>query len=125
QAVGYTTDYNDVKRLAPVSGARMQYRALAEDLAAVPVPASIAPLYLTLINDLAAMGADTTHILAVLQDPLRGLAGLQRFNAAGSEASRVLTTIGGVFPKNGILFSADEPGVTWAAFLASTQTQTP
>ena len=122
-AVGYATDYNDAARLAPAATAALQYKALARALVRVPVPSTIAPLHLTIVNDLAAMGNDALDIQQVLSDPVRGLAGIQRFSAEGNEVARVLTTIAGVLNKNGILFTKDEPGKTWAAFSSSAQTQ--
>jgi hypothetical protein len=122
-AVGYALDYNDASRLAPVKVATTQYHALARALAQVPVPQTFGPLHLTIINDLNAMGDDTVDIAQVLTDPVRGLAGIQRFSASGNEAARVLTTIAGTLSKNGILFTKDEPGHIWAAFSSSAQTQ--
>jgi hypothetical protein len=54
---------------------------------------------------------------ALISDPLRGVAAIQRYTSAMNEAGRVLTSIAQTLNKDGILFTKDEPGSTWNAFL--------
>lgn len=118
-AVGYATDYQDDSRLAPLKSACPDYAALAEDLVAVPVPQSLAPLYLEAVNDTVAMGAACTELNYVVDDPLRGLTALQQFESVDDEATRVFTSIAENLNTDGILFSKDEPGAAWSAFSAA------
>ncbi len=117
-ALGYAVDYRDASKLQPLADAQTDYAALADDLASLPVPETLEPLHLQAVNDLADMAAAIRDMRTVLSDPLRGLSGLQRFNALADEATRVLTTIAGAFGKNGILFTKDEPGASWSAFVS-------
>lgn len=117
-AVGKATDYADPSALAPLATISAAYAALASDLAAVPVPPTIAPLYLQLINNLSRMSDAATEMKKSLDDPLRGLAGLQTFQTAGTEAARVLTTLAEQLSKGGILFNKDEPGAAWSVFVS-------
>ena len=55
----------------------------------------------------------------VLGDPVRGLSAVQKYQSLTDEATRVLTTIAGTLNKDGILFTKDEPGSAWSAFLAA------
>jgi len=119
-AAGQAVDYHDAKYLASLPIAEADYLALAQDLAAVPVPSTLAPLHLQLINNLAAMGNAAGDMRDLVTDPLRGLTGLQSFEAAGDEATNVLTAIAASFTKGGILFSKDEPGASWSAFVSGT-----
>lgn len=118
-AVGKATDYTDASALAPLDAISSSYAALASDLAAVPVPSTMAPLYLQLINNLSRMSDGAAEMKKTLDDPLRGIAGLQAFQTAGAEASRVLTTMADQLRKGGILFTKDEPGAAWSVFVSS------
>lgn len=118
-AVGYAVDYGDPAKLAPLPAAAKAYGALAKDLAAIPVPDTLAPLHVKVINDFLAMRAAIADMQTVLSDPLRGMRGVQQFTSSSDEASRVLTTLSGTFGTNGILFTKDEPGAEWSAFVSS------
>ncbi len=118
-AIGYATDYNDAATLKSLVGIGAEYTALAEDLANIPVPTTLVPLYLPLINNLSTMSVATGEMRMVLEDPMRGLSGLQSFQTAGTESARVLTTLAEQLRKGGILFSKDEPGTSWDVFVSS------
>lgn len=119
-AAGQAVDYQDAKYLANLSAVQADYVALAADLAAISVPTTLVPFHLQLINDLSQMADAVGNIRTIVTDPLRGLTGLQTFEAAEDEAVRVLTTIASTFSKSGILFSKDEPGASWSAFVSGT-----
>jgi hypothetical protein len=118
-AIAYASDYNDPKALEQLSVVQREYAALATDLATIPVPSPYAPLYLILVNDLAKMATAAEEMHMVLEDPLRGLAGLQVFQTSSDEASRVLTTLAEQLSKGGILFTKDEPGYAWNVFVSA------
>lgn len=119
-AVGQAVDYNDAKYLSNLPAIEASYAALAADLADAPVPATLVPLHLQLVNDLAKMGGAVGNLRYMVSDPLRGIAGLSTFEGTGDEAVRVLTTIASTLRKGGILFSKDEPGASWSAFVSGT-----
>lgn len=107
---GETGDASTLNELGSIGA---EYKALAKDLAALPVPQTLSPLHLSVINDFARMGATFSDMQTILTDPLRGLGGLQLYQSLSGETSRVFTSIATIFSKNGILFNKDEPGVTW------------
>ncbi|HEY6020220.1 MAG TPA: hypothetical protein VIY48_10050 [Candidatus Paceibacterota bacterium] len=119
-AAGQAVDYNDPKYLSTLPANEADYQALAQDLATVPVPATLVPLQVQLVNDLMTMGNAVGNMRALVSDPLRGLVGLQTFQSTSNEAARVLTTIANTLSKGGILFSKDEPGASWSVFLSGT-----
>jgi hypothetical protein len=119
-AVGQAVDYSDSKYLTGLSVVQADYVALAADLAVVPVPSTLVPLHLQLVNDIARMASAVGNLRFIVSDPLRGLTGLGNFEGVGDEATRVLTTIAGTLRKGGILFSKDEPGASWSAFVSGT-----
>lgn len=121
-AIAYATDYQDAASVAKLSTISKGYAALAADLADLPVPSTYAPLYLNFINNMARMSGAAGDMKMVLEDPLRGLTGLQVFQSAAAEGARVLTTLADQLSKGGILFTKDEPGNTWNV-LVSTYTQ--
>lgn len=118
-AFGEALDYQDKVKLAPVRRAADAYRATAEALMQLPVPDTLAPLHVQIANRLAAMGRAAGEMATVLEDPLRGLGGLQVFQSSGEEVARLLTTIAKWFDNGGILFTKDDPGAAWSAFLGS------
>jgi hypothetical protein len=54
----------------------------------------------------------------IFEDPLRGLAGLQLFQALNDETTRVFISIAQQLSQNGILFNKDEPGSAWGSLLS-------
>ncbi len=118
-AVGYAMDHHDASALNTLTGIGQAYENVAAALAKVPVPPTVAPLHLQLINDLSKMGAAAGEMKTVVDDPLRGLSGLQSFQTSGGEAARVLTTMKQQLSKGGILFTKDEAGSLWSSFPAS------
>jgi len=118
-AVGTASDSQSPAALAQLKIIGAAYRAIADGLIQVPVPKTLSPLHLQLANDFAAMAAGYPDMETVLTDPLRGLAGLQRYTSLLDEAQRVLTSIAQQLSKDGILFSKDEPGNSWNAFLST------
>lgn len=117
-AVAYATDYNDVSRLAAFPSIQSAYEDLADTLVSIPVPTALAPLHLKVVNNLAAMAATYPDMQATMEDPLRGLAGISLYQSLGTETSRVFTNIAQELQRDGILFSKDEPGSAWSAFLS-------
>jgi len=99
--------------LGELSSIGAEYKTLAKDLAALPVPQTLSPLHLSIVNNFARMGSAHADMEEIITDPLRGLGGLQLYQSLSEETGRVFTSIATILSKNGILFSKDEPGVTW------------
>ncbi len=118
-AIGAITDSQNAAAIAELKTIGAAYRALAEAIAETPVPQTYSPLHLQLANDFAAIAASYPDMQTMLDDPLRGLAGVQRYSALIDEARRVLTNIAQLLSKDGILFSKDEPGAAWSGLLAT------
>lgn len=96
------------------------YKAAALALLAVPVPQTLAPFDLQVINNLLQTSATYTDMQTIGSDPVRGLEGLQTYQSLTDEGARVFTNIAQELNKGGILFTKDEPGSAWAMFLAPT-----
>lgn len=118
-AIGTANDTQSPVALAELKTIGAAYAEITTDLVKTPVPQTLTPLHLQLVNDFAAIASTYPDMQTMLTDPLRGLAGVQRFASLVSEAQRVLTSIAEQLSKDGILFSKDEPGSTWNAFLSS------
>ncbi len=115
--VATSTDNGDPKRLAPLKGVGAEYSALAKELAGVPVPSTLAPLHLTIVNNFERMAEATTDMKNLYDDPLRGLAAFQLFDALNQETLRLFINIAQEFNQNGILFNKDDPGAAWSALV--------
>ncbi len=107
-------DKSKVSTLATIGAA---YKSIATDLAAAPVPQTLAPLYLQAINNFAALGASYANIETVGSDSVRGLQGLQVYENLMNANARVFTNIAEELQKDGILFTKDEPGNSWSLFI--------
>ncbi|MDE2071355.1 MAG: hypothetical protein KGI70_01310 [Patescibacteria group bacterium] len=117
-SVGYAVDYQDTGKLDPLKPMAAAYKDIAAQVIALPVPTTLAPLALSIANNFAAMSATYADMLAVTSDPLRGLAGLQHYEQLQTQTQSEFTTVAQQFNKDGILFSKDEPGASWALFLS-------
>ncbi len=116
-AVATSTDNGDPKRLSPLKGIAAEYAALAKEIAAVPVPSTFAPLHLTVANNFERMSESAVDMQHLYDDPLRGLASFQLFDALNQETLRLFINIAQEFSQNGILFSKDDPGAAWSALV--------
>ena len=120
-AVGRATDNNDPAYLAPLAAIGAEYQAIADELAALFVPQTLAPLHLQVVNNFARMAETYPDMAMVVEDPLRGLSGIQLYQSLVQETERVLTNIAQQLAKNAILFDKSEPGAAWSALLALPQ----
>lgn len=120
-AIGYATDNQDQKQLDTLPAIGAEYLALAKDLAATPVPRRLAPFHLQIVNDLVKMSDTYRGMQTLMQDPLRGLAAVQLFEATMNEAGRVFINIAQELNKSDILFNKDEPGAAWNLLLPQQQ----
>jgi hypothetical protein len=117
--IARATDVRDPSVLDALGAIGQDYRALARDLTQVPVPQTLVPLHKQAVQDLWYV-ADTFPDLAhVVDDPLRGITAVQKYQTLLSEAARVLTNIAEALNKGGIIFSKDEPGSAWGTFLSA------
>lgn len=116
-AVGYATDNNDPAYLLPLAAIGSEYQTAADELALLPVPQTLAPLHLQVVNNLAHMAGTYPDMAMVIKDPLRGLSGIQRYQSLVQETERVLTNIAQQLAKNAILFDKSEPGAAWSALV--------
>ncbi|MES2006570.1 MAG: hypothetical protein V4436_00510 [Patescibacteria group bacterium] len=103
----------DSSKLVGLKNVGNEYTAIAEELVTLPTPKTLAPLHLSVVNNLSRMGQSYPDMQKIVSDPLRGMAALQIYQSLADETSRVFTSIATTFSKNGILFNKDEPGVTW------------
>ncbi len=111
-------DASLLKKLEPVAAA---YKVLVADLLVVPVPKTLAPFHLALVNDFEQSVEAYPSIEVALSDPLRGLTALQTYKSLSEQELQMLINIARAFDKNGILFKTDEPGALWGLLLSAQQ----
>ncbi|MDE1924996.1 MAG: hypothetical protein KGH79_02345 [Patescibacteria group bacterium] len=110
-------DKNQAAALAKIGAA---YQAAGLALLAVPVPQTLAPLHLQIVNNLLQTSTTYTDMQTIGSDPVRGLEGLQTYQSLTEEGARMFINIAQELNKDGILFTKDEPGSAWSIFLAPT-----
>lgn len=118
-AIGLATDNNDASQKVRLEKSAVAYTALAEDLLVVPTPRSLAPIHLEIVNNFMLMAVAANDMAMVLEDPLRGLSGMGRFQVLTDSQVRLFTNIAQIFARGGILFSTSEPGAVWDQLLHS------
>jgi len=106
----------DVEKLKPI---KAQYQAIVDALLKTPVPQTLAPFHLQLVNNFARIAKSYDAMALVLTDPVQGLSGIQTYQTLTNETVRVFINIAQAFTKGGILFTKDEPGASWAALLSA------
>lgn len=112
-ALAQVVDYGkteDVEGILAVGGS---YRALAEDLADVPLPESLSSSYAAALTALSHTAGAFEDLAAIFDDPVRALAGLQTYQSYLAETTRLFTLIAKELDNKGILFKESEAGFAW------------
>lgn len=113
------TDTRIKEPLAELAAIGREYGALARELASIPTPKTVLPLYKQAVVHYAAVEGLYPEMAKVVDDPVRGLAALQQYQQYLYEISNIFTNIAESFNKGGILFTKDEPGSAWEIFLSA------
>lgn len=111
-----TRDPAPLKDLAPIG---QEYDAMARDLAAIPAPKTLYPLYQEVVRDYLTIATLYPDMQQAVSDPIRGLVGIQQYEEEMSEIGRVFTNMAQILKNGGILFTKDEPGSAWELFLSA------
>lgn len=117
-AVGEAVDTGSSAKLATLSTIATGYKNIVNELLALKVPQTLAPLHLQVINNFSRIAATYADMQVVLTDPLRGLGGLQLFKSLSEETGRLFINIAQTLQRNGILFNENEPGAAWNLLVA-------
>jgi hypothetical protein len=115
------TTSNDATKLPLLEPLQKKYKTIATALAAVPVPKTLEPFDLELINDYAKLYATYDGLGLLVSDPIAGLTAVQQYNSLTQDAGQMFINIAQALDKNAILFNKDEPGATWALLLQAQQ----
>lgn len=115
--VAQAVDSRRTSALAPLTSIEAEYRALTANIKAIPVPSTLAPLHLQILNNLARITSLYPDLKASLSDPLRGIGALNLYQSLVGETQRLLTSMARMFNENGILFASSEPGTHWSVLL--------
>lgn len=118
-AVGNATDKNDATPLEQLPQIGAAYQSIVTQLLALPVPKTLSPFDLSIINAYAAIAATYPDMEATLTDPLRGIVGMQTYEAQFDTLGKVFTSVAQALNKDGILFTNGEPGSVWQSFIPS------
>lgn len=95
-----------------------EYRSIAAEMAAVPVPRSYADNYMLAINTFEIAGGSFDDMAHIGDDPIRAVAGLQNYNNMIGGGANIFIMLARDLSRAGLTFSAQEPGRSWAEFMA-------
>ncbi len=101
---------NDTVPLAHIASIAKLYRQTAVGLATLPVPSSIAPYDLSVINALARLSGILSDFTKVDTDPMAAMLAIQQYPNAVQLLGNGLIGINQVYTTSGITFSANDPG---------------
>jgi type VI protein secretion system component VasA len=118
-SIDYAVEGGDKTQGAKLASIGAAYQAAATDLLAVPVPQTLVPLHLEVVNNLLSISATYADMQTVYSDPIRAMVGLKTYESLMDAGARVFTNIAQELSKDGILFNKDEPGSAWSIFLSS------
>ncbi|MDE2213093.1 MAG: hypothetical protein KGJ34_00980 [Patescibacteria group bacterium] len=122
-SVGFAIDNNNATTLAQLPATANAYQALAKEIIGIPVPNSLAGVQLQIANNYLEMSGSIGDMETVLNDPIRGLAGLQEYDALVSQSVTLYTQIAQTLQNDDILFGKGEAGTVWSSFLAQAQAE--
>lgn len=105
------------KHLEALAEIEREYTSLSAGLRATPVPETLAPLHLQIINNLARISGLYADFRTMLSDPVRGIGALRLYHSLTQETRQLLINVANVFEGSGILFASDEPGHIWSLLL--------
>jgi hypothetical protein len=109
------SDASQLQKLQPIAA---QYAALTKAILEIPVPQTLVPFQLQLVNNFKAITDSYSAMAVVITDPLQGLTAMQTYQSLTQQTSKVFTNIAQAFNKDGILFTSGEPGASWAVLLS-------
>ncbi len=107
-------DGSQAELLTPI---QKKYKFIADQLVKVPVPKTLQPFHLQLVNDFANIVATYDGMKTLIGDPLNGVASIQQYRSLTDDAGKMFINIAQALDKNDIIFNKDEPGATWAILL--------
>ncbi len=113
------TDTRTTAPLAELTAIGSAYKMMAADLATIPVPQTLVPLYQKIVSNFVAISLLYPDMAKVVSDPIQGLAALQQYQQLLAETAGIFTNIAQVLKNGGILFTKDEPGSAWEIFLSA------
>ncbi|MGH7141275.1 MAG: hypothetical protein ACREGH_01410, partial [Minisyncoccia bacterium] len=116
---GTAVDTQNASSLSNLDTTAAEYRALARAVIAVPVPPLFAVYDLQFANNDLQMAASISDMQQVLNDPMRGLLGLQNFTSLATNNAELFVQIDSMFKTGGIVFASEEPGHAWGSFAAA------
>lgn len=89
------------------------YRETAAGLAAIPVPGTLAPHHLAIVNTLMRSSEISNDFARVSSDPLAAMLGLQQYPDTALAIGEAFIAIGNTYRDAGITLTADTPGASF------------
>ena len=112
---------NDPAEFSKFKDLQKKYQTVAQDLVEVPVPKTLEPFHLALINDYFKLAATYDGMATLISDPIGGLGAVQQYNSLTQSTFQMFINIAQALNKNDILFDKNEPGAAWATLLQAQQ----
>jgi len=119
--IGSATEQNTTVPFTIMPKVSGDYRGLARDIIALPVPASFAPTAVLLANEYMSIADACDLMEKTISDPATGMAGLQEYSLVAHSNEADLATFAQAIKRAGIAFAKGEPGSQWADYYAMYQ----
>ena len=93
----------DKKSLGDLGGIALEYKNMADDLAKITTPSSVAQIHLTLINSSKNTGFSIENMLQIYDNSIKGLIGISQYKKESDIFDQSFLDLQDYFKKNGIL----------------------
>ncbi len=120
-AIDNATAQNNTEELKKLQSIAENYKKTARALLNTPVPQTLSPFHLQLVNNFQKIIGSYGYMETILTDPIRGLTAVKDYQSLTQETLRVFINIAQTLGKDGILFTKDEPGSAWGILLSAQQ----
>ena len=116
--VGTAIDTNSDAILKNLPAASAEYRAIAKNIMALPIPRSFAALAVQMANADMNLAVACDLLQQVHADPASGLAGLQEYSNLSDASIPLYSNVSKTLNRFGVTFAKGEPGNGWDTFRA-------
>lgn len=110
QIIQNAVENRDPSKISELAQIASVYAKIAEDFKSMPVPIKFQKIHVEMTNNLLAMSASINEMSKVFEDPMRGLTGMQAYQASGTAYIKAIQTLGLFLTQNKISYKQGSGG---------------
>lgn len=110
QIIQNAVENRDPSKISELAEIALVYKEIAEDFKSIPVPVKFQKIHTEMINNLLVMSVSINEMSKVFEDPMRGLTGMQSYQANSSAYIKAIQTLGLFLTQNKISYKQGSGG---------------